>query len=567
MDLAVSYEDYPPEAKADAQAVLTSLLFALKTLALYAEDHTRSKGAITRLQNELETFLSKYEELLFQVGKNRILFGSEVVHEGEAKEGDITFALFRDGITRLTFQRGVDAGEVNAFVRILHQFKTLPPEAEGDIVSALWEAQLPHIRYEAVDHILEADPEGKFSSGEIAVDGLSTTTPWEQLDVKAAQEILADAKGPLEADQETNGMPQLDAGSFRLTTEEARQLEEMVYAQEKRDATDEILNMMADILKDQQDKEYFDIVLKYLEVELQTALLRKNLDVPHRILVRLHQIRQLSNKSRAWARSQIDEFLVKASGLNLLGSLRDVWSTMSKSQIEKTKKVLVLLPPKAIGALGPMLLDAPASSVRKMISDVIVSFASRDFEAFEKLLKSPEEDLVCRLVPLMSRLEDKRSAQALVNMAHHTSERVRRTTIRAIMARHLWVPEKLISLMDDESSLIRKLITKYFGSRRSEAAEGLLMNYLRTQRFRTKDNEHLSACFRALGKCGTDRSIPFLMDTLFKGDFISRFRGSVRRNSAAVALFELGTVKAQKILKEASQSGYRGIRKAAQAVI
>jgi hypothetical protein len=567
MDLAVSYEDYPPDAAADAKAVITSLLFALKMLALYAEDHAHSKRAITRLCNELETVLSKYGELIFQIEKNRILFAGEVVHEGEAKDGDITFALFRDGVLTLRFQRGVDSEEMNELVRILHKFKTLLPEAEGDIVTALWEAQLPHIRYEATDHILEVDSEGEFSSREITLDGLARTTPWEHLDAKEAEEMLVGTKGSLEAGEAINGVPELDASSFRLTTEEARQLEEMVYEQQKRDATDEILNMMADILRGQQDEQYFDIVLQYLEVELQTALLRKNLDVSHRILVRLHQIRQLSNKSRAWARSRIDKFLLKASGPNLLGSLRDVWSTMSTSQIEKAKKVLVLLPPKAIGTLGPMLLEAGASSVRGMISDVLVSFASRDFKAFEKLLNSAEEDLVYRLVPLMGRLGDNRSGQALFKMAHHTSERVRKEAMRAVIARDLWIPEKLMSLIDDKSSAIRKVLIKYLGSRRSEAAEGLLMNYLRTQRFHKKDNEHLSACFRALGKCGSARSIPFLRDTLFKGSLISRFRGSVRRNSAAVALFELRTEKAKQILEEAARSRYRGIRNAAQAVI
>ncbi|MFQ5917716.1 MAG: HEAT repeat domain-containing protein, partial [Candidatus Binatia bacterium] len=523
--------------------------------------------ALVRLQNELETVLSKYGELIFHVEKNRLLFAGEVMHQGSSTDGDVAFALFRDGILELIFQRGIDPQETNLFFRILDEYKTLPEEAEGDIVTALWEAQLPHIRYEAADNILETDSEGGVSTAEIKIDGLAETTPSQEVDTSEAWDMLVGAKAPVTASDRIKELPRVDTSSFRLTTEEAGHLEEMVRSAEERDATEEILNMMADILKDQQDEEFFDIVLEYMEEELQTALVRKNFDVSLRILVRLHQIRQLSKKSRSWALSQINKFFLKASGPDFLDCLHDIWPTMSRSQVEKARKVLILLPPKAIGTFGSMLLEARTPSVRRMLSDVIVSLASRDFQPFENLLNGAEEDLLHRLVPLLGRMDCEKSTQILIKMAHDPSERIRKEALRAVLTRDLWVPEKLISLIDDESSFIRELLTKYLGSRRSEAAEGLLLNYLRNRRFRGKDSEHLFASFRALGRCGTARSIPFLRDTLLRGDWISRFRGSIRRKSAAFALVELGMEKAKEVLEEASRSRFRGIRSAAQAVI
>jgi len=198
---------------------------------------------------------------------------------------------------------------------------------------------------------------------------------------------------------------------------------------------------------------------------------------------------------------------------------------------------------------------------------VILSLTSRNLKPFEELLDTAEEDLVHRLVPLLGRMDDERSAPILVKMAHHPWERVRKGALRALMARDLWVPKKVISLMDDKSSLIRQLLIKYMGSRRSEVAEGLLLDYLRNRRFPNRDNEHLLACFRALGRCGTVRSIPFLQDTLLRGGWISRFRASARRQGAAIALMELGTEQAKQVLDEASRSRYPAIRSAAQAAI
>jgi HEAT repeat protein len=202
-----------------------------------------------------------------------------------------------------------------------------------------------------------------------------------------------------------------------------------------------------------------------------------------------------------------------------------------------------------------------------MLSDVIISYASRDFRPLEKLLDTAEESLVCRLVPLLGHMTDERSSKALVHMAHYPSEQVRKQALSAIMARDLWVPDELISLMDDDNTFIRQLLIKYLASRRSQAAERLLLDYLRNRKYRHTDDEHLSSCFRALGRCGRTQAIPFLRDTLLRGGWISRFRVSALREYAALALTELGTDKAMQILEEGSQSWFPGIRSSVRAVM
>jgi HEAT repeat protein len=184
----------------------------------------------------------------------------------------------------------------------------------------------------------------------------------------------------------------------------------------------------------------------------------------------------------------------------------------------------------------------------------------------EQLLNSAEEPLVFHLAPLLGRTDGKKSGQMLFKLARHPSERVRLEALRAIIQRKLWTPEKMGFLLRDESTLIRRLAIKYLGTSKNETAERLLAQHIRDGKIDGDDSGELIACFKALGRCGTERSLPFLKDTLLKGGWISRFRPSTLRQGAALALAEFGTQQSLQILEEAARSPYPAVRNAAQAV-
>jgi HEAT repeat protein len=121
-------------------------------------------------------------------------------------------------------------------------------------------------------------------------------------------------------------------------------------------------------------------------------------------------------------------------------------------------------------------------------------------------------------------------------------------------------------LLGDESALIRRLAIKYLGARKSETAERVLSKHLREGKIDGDDSGELIVCFKALGRCGTERSLPFLEDTLLKGGWISRFRSSTLRQGAALALAELGTEQSLQVLEAAARSPFPAVRSAAQAV-
>ncbi|MEJ2723847.1 MAG: hypothetical protein P8175_04210 [Deltaproteobacteria bacterium] len=554
--------DQSPDALTAAQGIISSLLLAAKMFSLYSDEHAHCRSALTRLHEHIQGFLRERGDLVFQADKNRLLFANKTVYKGSGQEGDIAYALFRDGVLELIFSKGLEPEETKAFITILVHYKTLPAEAEGDIVTALWEAELPHIRYEAADSILETDVQAEDQSKE-------NFAP-EQAQAKSASmplEMHMVAESILETAQGLEELPKLDPGAVQLTAEEALKLEELVRKEEERDATHEILDMMADILRSQEDETFFGVILDYLEEELLDAFSKGDFETSRRIQKRLHQIRQLCEGSRPWARSLMEGFLERVSKADFLEPVGELWADIHESQLKMAGETLFMLSPKAVGPLGFMLLKAPSKSVQRMLSKVIIGLAARDSKPLERLLEQGDEHLVCSIIPLLGYMKDNRSGGILLKMAKDPSERIRGVSLKTVISRKLWAPERLMPLIDDENSGVRGLFLGYLGSRKSEAAETQLLIYLREAKSRKGNHDHLVDCFKALGRCGSSKSVPFLRDTLLGGSWFTRFFPSPVREGAAAALVELDTEESMQVLDAGSRSPYPGIRRAVQTAV
>jgi hypothetical protein len=562
MNQALPKEQASKDPHQAVRSILSSLLLAIKMSSLYAEDHSHCQKALSRLHVELEDFINKREALVLEVNDKQLLYLGDVVHQGQGKDGELPFALFRDGILTLAFTQGLEFEETRLFVKILERYKSLPTDAEGDIVTALWEAEMPHIEYQAVDNILEVD--GLSETRDRTEDWLGSMSPGGKENL-SPYDMHEEAQDSSPTDREARRFPLIEPTLLQLTEEEARKLESMVRTEEERDATQEILNMLADILKQQQEEDFFSYVLDYMVDELRTAFSRKDFDIALRILKTLNHIHKLCREAGPWAVSRVRKFLLRISEPDFLEGLKEGWNTVSNAQIARAREVLLFLPPDSILQLGAMLREVPVP-VRVMLADVVLMLAARDIRPFQEMLDASDENLLKLLVPLLAKMEGERSARTLLNMLQKPSETIRKEALRAVILRRLWAPQALAPLLDDLDPSIRQLTVRYLGSRKNEVAEALLIDHLKRGKPPGNSGQELIACFKTLGKCGTSEAIPFLNDTLLKGGLISRFRDSLRRRGAALALLGLNSEQSKAVLEKACRSRFPGVRNAAQSV-
>ena len=150
-------------------------------------------------------------------------------------------------------------------------------------------------------------------------------------------------------------------------------------------------------------------------------------------------------------------------------------------------------------------------------------------------------------------------------MCKHPTDMVRRKAIKELVTRDPQYTQKLFALIDDPSKEIRNSILTAIAKQKSAVLENMLLNYLKGNNSQ-KDPNHILTCYKTLGRCGSNTSVPFLRRRLLMQGWNS-FIGTgklIYRESAAIALVMLDTPEAKDLLQKASKSRFKVIRKAFQ---
>jgi hypothetical protein len=530
-----------------AKDLIASFIIAMKNYALYPEDNEIVQTSVENVATRLDKLLDNYEDFRFHVKRDRLLFQDQILHQGTPDIGNIAFVLYRDAILWVEFQKGIELTEVTGFLRLVNQYRETGEESEGDLVTALWEAQFPHLRYEASDIFLDDETEVDLS--------LLAVTDEDHRDREQRQE----------EDQETIQTiadPEMSAVMWELSLEEKKELEEMILADENRDSTEGVLEVLMVILKEHVEENDLADILKFLQGTFRDLLSKVEFEPGLKLLEDLHEIRKSCTADRVWVRPMLDQFFKELSGHQVLSVLQEVWPVLEILDAHRflLRQILLHLPPKAILTIGPMSLEVSAPSVRHELTKAIGTLANRDIEPLERLLNHRDQNLVLKMVPVLKDLEGDRPSELLLALVRNPSERIRKAALDTLMARDRQLLKEVFLLIEDDSAPVRKLMLDFMGKERNEVAEDLLLDYLEKRRFQRHDNQHLLACYRVLGRCGSARSIPFLSRTLLNRGWVPGFGRSTHRPGAATALKVLGLDEAREILDKASRSVFPSVR-------
>lgn len=549
-----------------AKGTVAAFLNLLKTYALYSEYHPFCEEVVTRFHANLLSFLEEYGDFALTVKRNRLLYEEHEIHAGPANEDNIAFSLFRDGIESIEMIEGIELWETKTIVKIVHKYKRLPEEPEGDLVTAFWEAQLPHFHYEATEYIPEENFDPSCSSQKTYITGKTASANKAKLASLSKNSLKSvDSPAP-KLSSEDNEPVILDSLSIELTSEEIGSLDEIVAQEEDHDPTQDILSMLVDIIHNQDDTNYFLLALDFMKESLEETFITGKFSSALHILQSITYIREVYQEERPWALTYIDDLLTTVPKQESFSVVRQALSDPNSPHLEAIEQIMLLLHPEAIATIAPILLEVSTDTTVNMLTKVTTSLAERDIRPLEALLEDSSDELLVILVGILGKLDGERPVQLLLELIRHPSEIVRKVVLRSLILRQVWDPGNLFSMIDDPSQYIRKTLINYLLSRKCETTEQLFIDYLTRMSTSGNNEKHILDCFKALGLCGSHRSLPVLSEMLLRGNLLSKFSGSVTRKGAALALQALGKEDAQQILTEAAKSFYPGIRRAALRV-
>ncbi len=539
----------------EVKQILFALNGTFKKLSLYFENHTIYQNALNLLKKMLDAYLDKFGDLRFDIYRDEIRVGEEIVHDEKLEPNDLFYILFRDGVLWLSLKRGLELWELDTFYKIVHKHMILEDNAEDDVVTALWEFNLHGIAYEAADLDLGSadvldDPDVRCCPG-----------PDEQR-LEDDQSTSAQVDVALD-----NHLPPLNEQDdiWQLTADEREMIRKMVAEEEKLDGTDHVIDVLFYILRQlgQPGKDIGELLVT-LTQELREALLSGRFTYFRDVLQKLRQYQQDMETGQHWSAPYLKRFfssLTESAFLNILISVASQVEDCEPEERTALKKALSLLDASAVLSLGPLLMEIKTTKMYQLLLATIGTMAGRNFDYLDRLLASRNPELVRRLVLILGHLKNGPSRQALSRLLSHDSKAVREAALKAILTRDSQSLKDIFRLVGDPDKNIRLLLLKHLGKERNPQAEALLLDYLKNRRPGHMDDDDLVSICETLGRCGSDRCIAFLEKELFKWPLLGVLRSSrsKRRQAALAALKALNTPRADKLATRAAHGFFGNI--------
>jgi HEAT repeat protein len=204
------------------------------------------QAGIEEVGHALRAVAGEHGDIELVVGTNRITFGDDAVYKSDARENNLAFELFRQGLRRITFRSGLTDEEIETFVRHFAECREIE-KVDEDFVSTLWRESMPGVHYVAIDGFTEkifmAD-EAFTSTFRAVIDdvcpGLLEMAEEDEADLQPRPRQVLDAGPGVSA-----GLDQLRATSKALATTGSRLRTQMRAAQEGALPLEHLLELLA----------------------------------------------------------------------------------------------------------------------------------------------------------------------------------------------------------------------------------------------------------------------------------------------------------------------------------
>jgi len=555
------------QAVSDAKNLFASLNGAIKSYTIYPKNHTISKNYFSRLEGALQNFLSRFGVLRFIVDKGKLFYKDVEIHEDEEQESNIAYLFSRDGVKWVEFHDGIKKEEIESFIELINEYRVITPVSDGDIVTAFWQNDFPHIKYEAVDLVLKNGPPLDLSNYQ-AVNV-------EQLESGAEKKVDDDRKIDQELDPVANismvdgkSFPLMEAGKdlWGLTEEEQQYLRRLVDEEENKDHTNSVSEILMLSLMMQHDEQDFLKALDFLQDRLISTFRMGQFRISYTILYNINKLKVVLASKRKWTTPLVEDLVASVSQSKCFTTLprflSEEWEDSIDNHLKYLWPSLGLLTPDILVVLCPLVTKIDQEKYRKQFLKLIISHAERDVPFFTRIVLNFDEKLILKFIPIIGMMKKADFISLLLELTKHESSLVRNKSSRKLLLREPQTVSKLFSLLDDPEELIRKRILMVMGQKRDSRTERYLLKYFRGSSRKQHDPRHLIGCYEALGKCGSAESIPFLKKVLFdiRLKNIVHQHTRIDKKGAAIALQRLELSEAKRLLEKGRNSLFPSIR-------
>jgi len=546
------------DATLAVKAGIAAFAIAAKNYALYPETNPVCQNSLLKFKEWLDNFLLQQESLQLFVEKGCFLFQKEIVWQDKPGEQILVYPFFRDGVEWFEFLSGIPFEELRIFIILLNRFRILKEEAEDDLVTALWEANLLYIQYRNANEFWEIEPfidlvtmdpgHGSFyeqlkadvdypshPAYEVSQEQYNATLHWD------------DKLGFISSvSNDLTSIKKQGNEFWELSPLENDLLKDMIFEEEHRNTTHDCLDILFILLTSQNDEAICSSVLNFVLDEIQYALSQEDFVYTHHFLVRLNHLLESPDPSKPWLTKLLLNFQKKiASPVVLNDALNNVWfriSTLTDAAMDELRQILLQMPPEVIHSLTDILTRTENARIENMLIEIIAVQICRTTTDMSGPVQKIKPHLLRQLIKTLKSQQLPCPPSLLIKLTVHESDLVQEEAIKTLLSldsRHL---VDIFPLIYNASNNIKHLLCLHIDQNMDPRVERLLLDYLRSSQKERKrlERDHVMDCYRALAYSTSPQGISFLQETLLKKEWRSllgiKNQFHFHRTGAALAL-------------------------------
>jgi len=542
-----------------ASAWLNQFARTLKTCRLYDAQNPTVIRFREDLGSALRKLLVEQDALRYRFSSEDVFYDDVSLYPARTRDDNFALPFYRDGIRSITFERGVDARELGALVDALLRV-TGQSDADDDLVTLLWEANLQHIQ---IDYVPQ---EGEIGGGSTQ-DG-AELVPW-----------------PTGATGEEEGAESEEAGNDDAVAEPTtgRSDDWTVGDQTVEiEAGFEELDVLAETEVGRFRDEYLaehavPPVTSTLAISSAILASEINEDDRRESAAFLPRVLRQAVGHGSWLEAREAVCLLDECGAGSWSVERFVQELQQPisisgvvEHIDQAEASTVVdmvgfargLGDAAVDWLMLLLAESQSKRNRRMLAEAIADVCRNNPERLSSHLVDPRWYVVRNTVHILGWIGGNQIAGLLESVLRHPDVRVRHEAVAALGQVEFRIARPLLlRLLDTGDARLFSAVLHQLSAERDPSTARLLVALMQDERFEERSMEEKRAIYSALSSTGGDEVLPDLEADLHRTSWFSRAQ-EAHRQAIARIVARIGTPLARVILERGAQSRRGPVKKA-----
>jgi HEAT repeat protein len=517
-----------------ATEVMQSFVKTSKGSRMYLANNPLLVRFIVELMAKMTRHLELYGEFRLDVDQFVLRYKGKTVYENSDPSESMAFKIYSDGIRFLIFTDGIEEYELCEFLEIVG--KDRPSDVDDDIVTLLWEKNLPHIVYVLAEDFLEFDSAG----------GLQVAPGSQQEKISGIFKSIsgeAPPPSPLLVPQKI----------LTLDNEDTQWIRKNKEAEEKKKPLEEVVQIVCSILAGEKDPELFDDFLDIL-VKLSESLVSageiKFLFSIVKFLRNLANHEQTLPVRRELIARATDKILTEAT-------LKAIARTIDAPDGIPPEDMLAFLHSlgrEALPRVCDLLGFVQNPEKRQVIVKVLLEMGHETPEAFLPFLSDKRATLVRDMLFILTRIGTPMVFDPVVALMSHRDLAVRKEVLNYLdKIQDAKAKNCIFKFLRDESSIIRIRALQLLSHANCTFALKPIVAMAASDQFADKEMVEKKAIYEALGGLGSDQMIPMFREMLMKRHWFNKAKEKDAVICAVHGLLKVQSAAAVKLLEEARE--------------